>query len=148
MIFIEKFIDKKIVKKINYVLNQNKINYLSSVANTHKGQQSENIVYLFDQELFKKFIPFNFGDKVFYIHYIKYEKGGYQLPHNHAGHEDYSFLLYLNQGTGDTVFKFKTFTYTIKPDKGKFIFFSSHILHEAKEVKTKKEILVGSIKNV
>jgi hypothetical protein len=149
MIFIEKYIDKKTLKKIKYILNRHKISFIKSdkIA-TKNGKQSNNIVSFFNEDIYKKILPFNFYEKVFHVHYIKYDVSGTQVKHDHSKTEKYSFILYLDNGSGNTVFEFNTFKYSIKPSKGKILIFSSDIFHKGEEVKDKKEILVGAIDRV
>ena len=110
-----------------------------------KGFQTYNIVNMFSRDLLKKIVPINeLHKKIFHIHYIQYNKGGYQTEHLHEP-DDYSFILYLNNSDGDTVIKHpinKKFT----PKKGKIVVFNAKILHYAEPSFKNKKILVGAIK--
>ena len=86
----------------------------------------------------------NIETEIFWLHYIKYNKGGYQKQHNHPD-EKYSFILYLNNADGDTVFK-EPMNIKITPEKGKVIIFDAKILHYAEPSFKEKKVLVGAIK--
>ena len=138
-------IDKKIIDKIKKIINLHKGMDCSSETCTEKGFQSENIVRLFSDSMLKKMIPINeLHKKIFHIHYIKYEKGGYQREHLHKP-DDYSFILYLNNSDGDTVLK-NPINEKFSPEKGKMVVFNGKILHYAEPSFKGKEILVGAIK--
>ena len=100
---------------------------------------------MFSIDLLKKIIPINeLYKKIFHIHYIEYEKGGYQTEHIHKP-DDYSFVLYLNNSDGDTVLK-DPINKQFSPKKGKIIVFNGKILHYAKPSFEGKRVLVGAIK--
>ena len=79
----------------------------------------------------------------FHVHLIEYFKGGYQEEHDHANTEDYSFILYLNDSDGNTVFKDGL---SIKPEKGKLVYFKSDLIHWGEESNLSKKIAVGALK--
>ena len=82
--------------------------------------------------------------KIYHIHYIKYNEGGYQKEHNHAHNEKYSFILYLNNSSGDTVFK-EPINKRITPELGKLIFFKANVFHRGEITNSTKKILVGGV---
>jgi hypothetical protein len=138
-------IDTKIVDQILKIIRDNKIESCPVITATKNGYQSNNIVKLFNTNILKKIVPINeLYKKIFHIHYIRYNKGGYQEEHLHKP-DDYSFILYLNNSDGDTVIKHpinKKFT----PKKGKIVVFNGKILHYAEPSFKNKKILVGAMK--
>jgi len=147
------FLEKKVLKKefnelLKIIKKIDKEKYkLHSTTCTRKGFQTINIVNLFDKSLLKKVLRYkNFHEHVFHIHFIEYEKGGYQTIHNHFATEKYSFILYLNDSDGDTVFyDLDNKTIRIKPKERKLLIFDAEIGHEALESFKNKKILVGAI---
>jgi len=114
---------------------------------TINGFQTTNILdYKAPKEL-SKLIMNKIGKNLnlFHIHLIEYYNQGEQLPHNHKQTEDYSFILYLNNSDGNTVFENIG---EISPKKGKLIFFKSDIWHFAKPSLLQKKIAVGALKNI
>ena len=77
-----------------------------------------------------------------HVHLIEYLFGGYQLEHDHKGTEDYSFILYLNDSDGDTVFASGE---RVTPKKGQLIYFKSDMLHSAEKSNLGKKIAVGAL---
>lgn len=68
------------------------------------------------------------------VQYIKYKKNeGYFKKHSDGMGRVMSGILYLNtvEEGGTTVFYFSDFTYVVKPQAGKAIFFSADDDHEA-----------------
>jgi hypothetical protein len=145
--FFETIIEEKTVDEIMSVIQHNR-NFLEDKSNltyTVNGFQSQNIVDLFTDSLKKSMLSNNcFYKDIFYIHYIEYKNGGYQKEHNHIITETYSFILYLNNAVGDTVFSKNNIR--INPIKGKLIIFDSELDHYGEE-STNKKILVGAIKS-
>jgi hypothetical protein len=138
-------VDKKIVDQITKIVNCYKGKDYSDETFTEKGFQTKNIIKLFPKNIFKKIIPINeLYKKVFWIHYIKYQKGGYQKEHLHEP-DDYSFILYLNNSDGDTVLK-NPVNKRFSPKKGKIIIFNGKILHYGEPSFKGKKILVGAMK--
>ena len=112
---------------------------------TFHGFQTENLMYLFYPKLLKKIMPLNnLSEKISNLHYIKYNKGGYQVGHSHENSEEKSFIVYLNDSDGCTVLG-DPINKKIKPKKGKVIMFDSFIHHHAEKSYKGKEVLVGSI---
>jgi hypothetical protein len=113
---------------------------------TNNGKQTENIISLIPKEILNEILFFNnFKEKLFHIHYIEYAQGGNQELHSHINTEKYSFILYLNDSDGDTVFLVDNKKLNITPKKGTLVLFSSDIPHYAlKSIKNKK-VLVGAI---
>ena len=144
MIHFSYFLDSKLVDKIIKIINTYKgENYKGTC--TENGFQTDNIINLFNKKLLNKMLPIqNMSTEVFWLHYIKYNKGGYQREHNHP-EEKYSFILYLNNADGSTVFKHPIDT-EVTPEKGKIIIFDAKILHYAKPSFKEKKVLVGAIK--
>ena len=146
MLFLETQIKKETLFKIKKNILNKKLKPCKNLTHTINGFQSENIIHLFNKNILKEIIPFfNLYEKIFHIHYISYKKNGYQVKHDHYKTEHFSFILFLNNGSGNTDFIFDNYVYSIKPIKNKLIIFSSNILHFGNKVKTKKQILVGAI---
>ena len=138
-------IDKTVINKIKKIINSYRGINVSHATYTQNGFQTENILHLFSKNILKKIIPINkLHNKIFHIHYIKYEKGGYQIEHFHNP-DKYSFILYLNNSDGNTVLK-DPVNETFCPEKGKIIVFSGKILHYGEPSFKNKEVLVGAIK--
>ena len=145
MFWSEYKIDNKIVDKILQIIKKYNGSNVSENTHTYKGFQTRNIIKLFNFNLLKKIIPVNEMYKnVFHIHYIKYDKGGYQGEHTHPP-DDYSFILYLNDADGYTYLK-EPVNKKFIPEKGKIIVFDAKILHYAVPSYEKKEVLVGAVK--
>jgi|TARA_R110002012_G_scaffold299716_1_gene498947 hypothetical protein len=149
MLFKQLQIKKEIIDQIESILNKYKFEDVSFNKCTKNGFQTDNIVNLFSKNILKKILPINdFYKKIFWIHYIKYNKNGYQTEHNHSKTEKYSFILYLNDSDGDTIFK-EPINKRVIPKLGKLIFFNSCVLHRAEMSNEGKKILVGAVeKNV
>jgi hypothetical protein len=148
--FHEEIISLETVNEVIEIIENNKKYFkdVSSKTCTNNGFQSQNIINIFSMELLKKIISFNnFFNKTFHIHYIKYRNNGSQKRHNHALTEKYSFILYLNNSDGGTVF-FEPINKMICPEKGKLIVFDSSIEHEATPSFKEKQILVGAIEKI
>ena len=145
MLFYKTIIKSEIIDKIVETVDKNKFNFedVSYNTATQKGFQSPNILNIFDNNLIKEMLDNQcLYQDIFHIHYIEYFDGGFQAIHNHFKSEEYSFILYLNNAVGDTVFSHTTIT----PKKGLLIIFDSKLNHSGKESKNKK-ILEGAIKN-
>jgi len=149
MLFKKLQIEKKTIDQIKSILSKHKFKDVSYNKCTKNGFQTDNILDLFSKNILKKILPIdNFYEKIFWIHYIKYNKNGYQTEHNHSETEKYSFILYLNNSDGDTIFK-EPINKRVIPELGKLIFFDSNVLHRAEMSNKGKEILVGAVdKNV
>tara|TARA_R100001510_G_C7646824_1_gene204137 strand:+ start:1496 stop:1939 length:444 start_codon:yes stop_codon:yes gene_type:complete len=145
MLFHKTTIRSEIVDEIIETVHKHKSNFVdvSHSTATEKGFQSPNILTIFDINLIKEMLDNQcLYQDIFHIHYIEYSNGGFQKPHNHFKSEEYSFILYLNDAVGDTIFSHTTIT----PKKGLLIIFDSSLEHSGKESINKK-ILVGAIKN-
>ena len=143
--FKEMYINKSTIKKIYLILNKLKYEDSSKGTYTVNGFQTPNIVKHFNKKLLKEILPIeDFYKKVFHLHYIKYKEYGFQRTHNHKKFEKYSFILYLNNSDGDTIFG-EPINRRIMPEFGKLIFFDSSILHQAEMSCKGKEILVGGV---
>jgi hypothetical protein len=112
---------------------------------TENGFQTDNILnYEHSRELADKLlIEINKNLDLFHIHLIEYFTNGHQSGHNHKTTEDYSFILYLNDSDGNTVFKELS---EIKPQKGKLIFFKSDFWHYGRPSTMNKKVAVGALK--
>tara|TARA_R110002124_G_scaffold65977_1_gene180233 strand:- start:474 stop:923 length:450 start_codon:yes stop_codon:yes gene_type:complete len=140
-----KKIPDKTIDEINNLLNTINLKETLAPTMTVGGFQSQNIYNMFSKKLLKKILPINgFYKKIYHIHYIKYNQDGYQKEHNHAHKEKYSFILYLNNSSGDTVFK-EPINKRITPELGKLIFFKSDVFHRGEITNSTKKILVGGI---
>ena len=114
---------------------------------TINGFQTDNILqYEAPNELAQEILKTLKKDlNLIHIHLIEYFEGGEQTPHDHHRTEDYSFILYLNDSDGNTVFE----NYgEVKPEKGKLIFFKSDVYHWAKPSLKNKKVAVGALKNI
>ena len=104
--YISYYLDGKFVDEIINIINKydGEFDRDEGIC-TIKGDQTRNIVNLFEQKTLKKIIPIqNLSENIFYLHHIKYNKGGSQERHDHP-RDQYSFILYLNDADGDTVLK-------------------------------------------
>jgi hypothetical protein len=112
---------------------------------TENGFQTDNILnYEHSRELADKLLrEINKNLDLFHIHLIEYFTNGHQSGHNHKTTEDYSFILYLNDSDGNTVFKELS---EIKPQKGKLIFFKSDLWHYGRPSTMNKKVAVGALK--
>jgi len=138
-------IPEKTITKIISILRKNTFEDVSNIHCTENGFQTKNIVNLFDKSLLKKILPIDdLYKKIFWIHYIKYNQNGYQKEHNHQTTEKYSFILYLNNADGDTVFK-EPINKRITPELGKLVFFNSSLMHRGEMSNRNKEVLVGAV---
>ena len=145
---LEEFkVSDSLVNKLLETLEIFKENNLKShdTTLTKKGFQTHNIfelkttIELKDEimKVIKKDLD------LFHVHLIEYEHQGEQEPHDHKNSEDYSFILYLNDSDGNTVFEDWG---EIKPEKGKLVFFDSDIIHFGKPSIKGKKIAVGALK--
>ena len=103
MIYIT-HIDNDTVDKINSTLHSLVIEEETGDRATRGGFQSVNIRHGFDYRILTRFLPFDFAYRTDWIHYIEYDVGGFQKRHKHEKHEKFSWVLYLNDSDGDTVF--------------------------------------------
>ena len=146
---LEEFqISKGIVDNLLITLDLFKEKNLSvSDTFTKNGFQTDNILnYEAPKELSKLIMKeINKNLNLFHIHLIEYYNQGEQLPHDHKNTEDYSFILYLNNSDGNTVFNDIS---EISPKKGKLVFFKSDILHYGRPSFYQKKIAVGALKIV
>ena len=112
---------------------------------TINGFQTDNILNLkTTHELAKNLLKEIKKDlDLFWIHLIEYNQAGAQTAHDHSKTEDYSFILYLNDSDGNTVFENLG---EITPQKGKLVFFNSDITHFGKPSMKGKKIAVGALK--
>ena len=144
MLFFKTKINNSIVDEIINIININKDKFLNVSNDTYtvKGFQSNNIINFFDENLKKSMLDNQcLYQDVFHIHYIEYENSGFQKQHDHAKTEEYSFILFLNDSIGDTVFSH----IRVSPEKGLLIIFDSKLPHKG-EKSLNKKILVGAIK--
>jgi hypothetical protein len=114
-------------------------------TSTENGFQTDNILnYKHSRELADRLLTeINKNLDLFHIHLIEYFLNGHQSGHNHETTEDYSFILYLNDSDGNTVFKEYG---EIKPKKGKLVFFKSDVWHYGKPSTMNKKVAVGALK--
>ena len=131
--------------------------------NTFKGIQSKNVLELDDfqrdsnfQECLKNILDIvqrNLHLNLYYywVHFIEYERGGYQTEHNHAHNEDYSSILYLNTCRGGETYFNINQPVSFSPKKGRMITFPSYINHGGKKTSlwfNNKKILVCGMRVV
>ena len=114
---------------------------------TYNGIQTKNVLGLDDfqrdskfQECLKKVLHnaergLKLKLKYYWVHLIEYERGGFQMEHNHVSNEDYSSILYLNTCRGgETYFNMESQPFvSFSPEKRKIITFPSHIDHGARK---------------
>jgi hypothetical protein len=114
---------------------------------TKKGFQTMNILnFKTPKEISRRILKeINKDLTLFHMHLIHYFSGGEQISHDHSATEDYSFILYLNDSDGNTVFENIG---EITPKKGKLVFFKSDISHLGKPSFDQKKIAVGALKSV
>ena len=142
------YIDKTIIDEIIYILENNNIVSVNEKTCTVGGFQSNNIINLFNADLLKKILPEeNLYKKIFHLHYISYDLMGHQKTHNHIKTEKYSFILYLNDTDGNTIFE-EPIKKSISPELGKLVFFSADIWHRAEISTNGKKILVGAVDKI
>lgn len=146
---LEEFkISNQVVNDLLITLELFKKNKISvSGTCTKNGFQTDNILkYQAPKEL-SQLIMKEIGKDLdlFHMHLIEYYNQGEQLPHDHKDTEDYSFVLYLNDSDGNTVFDNIG---EISPKKGKLVFFKSDLTHYGKPSFQGKKIAVGALKNV
>ena len=143
--FFKTKIPHKVVDLILDTININKQEITPDLENcTVKGFQTSNINHLFNNDLKKQILDNNcLYQDIFHIHYIEYSEGGFQLIHNHEQTEVYSFILYLNDAVGDTVFEHTR----VSPEKGVLLIFDSRLKHSG-EKSLNKKILVGAINKI
>jgi hypothetical protein len=146
---LEEFkISNQVVNDLLITLELFKKNKISvSGTCTKNGFQTDNILkYQAPKEL-SQLIMKEIGKDLdlFHMHLIEYYNQGEQLPHDHKDTEDYSFVLYLNDSDGNTVFDNIG---EISPKKGKLVFFKSDLTHFGKPSFQGKKIAVGALKNV
>jgi len=128
----------------NFLKKQN-IKALNKTA-TVNGFQTDNVVSFFTEEIKLKIINnYNLLKIIKHIHFIEYFNGGFQKEHNHEKTENDSFILYLNDSDGDTVFKLDNKEIKINPEKGKIVFFDAKIFHYAMPSFLNKKIMVGAL---
>ena len=143
MLFKKKILNS-VVDKIITIINNSNYEKVNDTCTTN-GKQSKNIIELFPDKILKDILFFNdFDKKLFHLHYIEYDKGGYQKVHNHKKTEKFSFILYLNDSDGNTIFC-DPYNISIKPKKGMLVVFSSDIMHYSLKSFKNKKILVGAI---
>lgn len=132
-------------------------------TNTINGKQSINLIDNLDKNLrisftneflmpvVKDFLGLYTisGIDFDYLHVIKYNKGGKQNKHTHNIYEDYSFILYLNDCEGHTIFyPSGGDPKLISPKRGKIVVFPSYLVHEATISTIEKRVVVGSIREI
>ena len=121
------------------------------VSCTTNGYQSDNVLGYCDQTfrshvdlIIDKISDFGLQVKPYWVHYIEYYKGGYQIKHNHTKVEDYSCILYLNDcDDGHTVFEIgKNILHDMKPKRNKACLFVSSINHSGNKSEEGKKVIV------
>ncbi len=138
-----------------YKKNKDNLRSTQYVA-TAEGIQTKNIKTLKDfmeDKTFQDCLEFIWntlkavsGEDLYYhwMHFVEYERGGYQTMHSHAHEEDYSAILYLNNCRGGETF-FMNPPKSFSPKKGNIVLFPSNFTHGAKKTTSwfvKKKVLV------
>ena len=146
---LEEFkISNQVVNDLLITLELFKKNKISvSGTCTKNGFQTDNILKYQTPKELSQLIMKEIGKDLdlFHMHLIEYYNQGEQLPHDHKDTEDYSFVLYLNDSDGNTVFDNIG---EISPKKGKLVFFKSDLTHSGKPSFQGKKIAVGALKSV
>lgn len=144
--FRELKVEDQIVDYFLKILEAAKFFEMRSKENkTIKGFQSLNVNMFFPPLFLKHMLPDEYVD-IKHIHLIEYYKGGYQKEHTHKDTgERLSFILYLNDSDGSTVFELSNESIEISPKKGKLVVFSADILHKALPSNKCKKVAVGAI---
>jgi len=138
-------IDKTTLNEVTKIIDSHQGINVSHTTCTENGFQSDNILHLFSDKILKKIVLINNLHKlIFHIHYIKYNRGGYQTEHIHEN-DEYSFILYLNDSDGNTVLG-NPVNKKFSPKKGKIIIFSGKIVHYSEPSFKEKTVLVGAMK--
>ena len=75
---------------------------------------------------------------------VKWPMGSFMKKHRDTG-DDISFILYLNDSNGNTVFENVC---EVTPKKGKLVLFKSDIKHYGKPTTTNKKVAVGALKSI
>ena len=114
---------------------------------TKNGFQTRPCLWYFDTKILDEMVG-KYADyrKIDHLHLIEYEKSGWQKEHTHEKTDWFSFVLYLNDSDGSTVFNIDEKEFEVKPEKGKIIYFSGKIKHKGLETTMNKKVLVGSLK--
>lgn len=114
---------------------------------TKNGYQTDNIIIYLNDSYKKEILKKHFDIKdLFHLHLIHYHSNGNQIKHNHRNSEKYSFIVYLNDADGDTVFYLKNNKeYRITPKKGKIVYFPGYLDHEGLLSTKNKRIAVGAL---
>jgi hypothetical protein len=97
------------------------------------------------------FTPSEFKDfKYRWFHLIDYDRGGWQIEHDHSRTETMSFVVYLttcNEG-GKTFFRTSdTEVFESAPVRGKLILFPAYLRHWGEEVIDPKRVAVGALRS-
>ena len=142
------FVDDEIVNDFLTTLDLFKEKNLKSEDTcTINGFQTVNIVALKTTRYLSSRL-LEYIDKklqLFHIHLIDYDENGQQDTHDHKETEDYSFILYLNDSDGNTVFEDVC---EVSPKKGKLVLFKSDVRHYGKPTNTNKKVAVGALKSI
>ena len=75
---------------------------------------------------------------------VKWPMGSFMKKHRDTG-DDISFILYLNDSDGNTVFEDVC---EVSPKKGKLVLFKSDVRHYGKPTNTNKKVAVGALKSI
>lgn len=152
---IETYIDEQITNRLETILDNLVDNRLCIPHNSSSSQEAHQTNNLCNygqlQPILVKIIQhIEFHRPLIYrwFHMISYEKSGYQLKHDHADTEDFSFILYLTscEEGGETAFEINNEKIVhVKPEKNKLIFFPSHVTHWGQSTICKKKVAVGAL---
>ena len=148
---------------VDYFLNLPNLPNTEEKTSTVNGHQTPNIISVIDSQLIsylkmQYIIPsvkqmmgnYNIDSlRIDHIHHIKYNKQGTQDIHSHELHEDYSFILYLNDcNDGHTIFYNYPKPHILTPKRGEMTIFKSYLYHEGLETNSFKQVIVGGIKEM
>jgi hypothetical protein len=152
---IETYIDETITEKLVSTLDKlvdNKLTIEHNSSSSQEAHQTNNLAnYAPLQPILRDILNhIEFEKPLLYrwFHMISYDHQGYQLKHDHADTEDYSFILYLTtcSNGGETAFEIgNNEVLKIKPIKNKLIFFPSYYVHWGESTKDKKKVAVGAL---
>lgn len=147
-------------KKFDECIDNSKLLIDQDSTCTLNGAQTINVINFLDQSFFVE--VYGFIDKylqnyysnqlLFYqyyinhIHFIKYEKDGYQKDHKHDAFEDHSFILYLNDSNAATQIWQGNKILKVSSKRGIVVLFNSSLWHGSTKCDSIRKVVVGSIR--
>ena len=148
----EDSVDDRVVDYFNQFLDQLiKDGYkCETPVKTRNGYQVGEILDKVNDSYKKGLLKDHFDiDRLHYMHMIHYYNEGYQKIHSHVHSEEFSFLMFLNDCDGDTVFFFEDGQFiNVTPECGKIVYFSGNLAHEGRKSSGGKRVVVGGIDKI